>query len=96
MLGKIKELVALQGKLAELKRQLAASSIDLEWFSGKVKMRINGAQEVQSLKIDQSLLALDSDLASKLASCFNEAILKSQALAAQKTKQIVGINIPGF
>ena len=88
--------MALQGKLAELKKQLFQTSIDLEWFSGKVKIRINASQEVESLDIDQSLLAADSDLASKLASCFNEAIRKSQALAAQKTKQIVGINIPGF
>jgi DNA-binding protein YbaB len=96
MFDKMKELFALQGKLTELKRELAASYLDLEWFSGKLKLRINGSQEIKDIYIDPGFLKSQVDIASKLSFCFNEAIRKSQALAAEKTKQIVGINIPGL
>jgi DNA-binding protein YbaB len=59
-------------------------------------MKINAKQEIQNLEIDKSLNSSGLDLSNKLLACFNEAIHKSQALAAEKTKQITGLNIPGL
>ncbi len=85
----------LQGKLQELKKQLAASYADLEWFSGKMKMRINGNQEIIRLEIEPSLFS-DIDLNNKLLRCINEAIQKSQSLAAKAAKEITGFTFPGL
>ncbi len=96
MFDKMKNLLDLQAKVSSLKKELALSSLDLEWFGGKIKMKINAKQEIQNLEIDKSLNLSGLDLSNKLLACFNEAIQKSQALAAEKTKQIIGLNIPGL
>lgn len=96
MFDKMKDLLDLKAKVSSLKRELASSSLDLEWFSGKIKMKINAKQEIQKLEIDGSFNLSAPDLSNKLLACFNEAIYKSQALAAEKTKQITGLNFPGL
>jgi hypothetical protein len=41
-------------------------------------------------------LANKASFEKDLVSCFNEAIKKSQGLAAEKMKQVTGINLPGL
>lgn len=96
MFNKMKDLLDLQAKVSSLKRELALSTLDLEWLGGKIKMKINAKQEIQNLEIDESLDSSGFDLSNKLLACFNEAVHKSQALAAEKTKQITGLNFPGM
>lgn len=94
MFDKMKELMALQLKLSSLKKELSNATLELEWFESKLKIKINAKQEILSLDIDNTLIAPDFNL--KLLTCLNEAIRKSHELAAQKTRQITGIKIPGL
>lgn len=96
MFDKMKGLLDLQAKIAELKKVLANSFLDLEWFAGKIKIRINAKQEIQKLEIDNSFVSYGPELSNRLLACLNEAILKSHELAAEKTKQVTGIKLPGI
>jgi DNA-binding YbaB/EbfC family protein len=92
-----------QGKMLiearRIQKELRNTKIEVEKADGQIKVLLNGEQKVEDVIIDPELLSSDNELLIKnsLREAFNEAIRKSQALAADKMKGIAGdLNIPGM
>ncbi len=97
MFDKMKELMEIKKQAETLKRELDASTIEVNDVRG-IKILVNGSQNFQSLEIGHELLNPDNKkrLESDLLRAMNSAIKKSQNLAAQKMKSMTGLNIPGL
>jgi DNA-binding protein YbaB len=97
MFDKIKNLMEMQKKMQEIKRQLDSSTFEIKSSDGSVTIAMNGSQEVQSVSISADPSYLKAELLERaFKDTFNRAIKQSQALAAQKMKDITGINLPGM
>ncbi len=97
MLDKMKALFEMQKKMQEVKRHLDNTNFDIQSSDGLVKITMNGAQEVKELTIKDNLEDSErAHLACSLKDTFNRAIKRSQDIAAQKMKDVTGVNIPGL
>jgi len=97
MLDKLKQMMEVKRQADQLKKELDVSFIDVNEIEG-IKLNISGSQKLVSVEIDKNLLTESNKekLQSDLLISFNAAIKKSQDLAAQKMKNLTGLNIPGF
>ncbi len=97
MLDKMKQLMEMKKQADQLKRQLDAESVEVNETRG-IKIVINGSQYFQSVEIDPTLLQPENKarFESDLLRSLNTSIKKSQNIAAQKMKSMVGLNIPGL
>ena len=89
----------LQAKLAKAQKELAQATIEASSGGGAVKVTVNGQQQIQSVKISPE--AIDPDdvelLEDLVLAAVNEAIAKSQELAAKRLGKLTGgLNIPGL
>ena len=93
MFDKMKQLMEMKKQADQIKRELDASSVESTDVRG-IKIVINGSQDMKVLEIDQTLLGAENKkkLEADLLRSFNAAIKKSQAIAAQKMKNLM----PGF
>ena len=97
MFDKMKALFEMQKKMQEVKRELDNTSFDIQSPDGLVKITMNGSQEVKEITIKDNLGESEkARLESSLKDTFNRAIKRSQEGAAQKMKDVTGINIPGL
>jgi len=97
MIDKIKQLMEVKRQAEQIKRELENTTIQVSDISG-IKIVINGAQKFQSVEIAESLVNAGNRerLESDLLKSINAAIAKSQNAAAQKMKELTGLNIPGL
>ncbi len=97
MFDKVKELMELKKKADQLKKELEATLIEINEARG-IKMVMNGAQIVQSIDIDESMLtaANKNRIQMDLLKSFNNGVKKSQQAAATKMRNIPGLNLPGM
>ncbi len=97
MLDKIKQLMEVKRQADLIKRELESSRIEANDVRG-IRIVIDGAQHFQSIEIESGLLtAKDKNrLEADLLRSINAAVHKSQALAAQKMKDMAGLDIPGL
>ncbi|MFA5100487.1 MAG: YbaB/EbfC family nucleoid-associated protein [Candidatus Omnitrophota bacterium] len=97
MFDKIKNLMEMQKKMQEIKRQLDGMTFEIKSSDGSVTIGMNGSQEVQHVSITPDAAGLKSDLLERaFKDTFNRAIKRSHELAAQKMKDITGVNLPGM
>jgi nucleoid-associated protein EbfC len=97
MFDKMKALMEMQKRMQEVKKQLDATVFEVESKDGVVKVSMNGSQEVKSVSIQRDLLALEKQgLEESIASAYNRAVKRSHEIAAQKMKEVSGLNIPGM
>ncbi|MCX5694622.1 MAG: YbaB/EbfC family nucleoid-associated protein [Candidatus Omnitrophica bacterium] len=97
MFDKMKGLFEMQKKMQEVKRVLEETNFDIQSSDGLVKITMNGAQEVQEVKIKDSITDQEKTrLAGVLKDTFNRSIRRSQEIAAGKMREVTGINIPGL
>lgn len=89
MFDQAKDLYKLQKQAKQIKDELA--NIHIESTEGGVKTVINGEQNVVSVAIDQAHYNGDTaQLEKDLVVSMNKAIKKSQTIAADKMKDIMG------
>lgn len=90
MFDKMKQLMEMKKQADQIKRELDASDVESNEVSG-IKIVINGSQQFRSVEIDQSLLGTENKakLEQDLLRGLNDAIKKSQNLAAQKMKGVL-------
>ncbi|MFA4888243.1 MAG: YbaB/EbfC family nucleoid-associated protein [Candidatus Omnitrophota bacterium] len=93
MFDKMKQLMDMQKKMQEIKRQLDNTNFDVASSDGLVKITMNGSQEVKGLTIQE---ADKASLEKALMDTYNRAIKRSHELAAQKMKEVTGLNLPGL
>jgi len=97
MFDKFKDIMALQKQAKQIKKDLGKTHIEAE--EGGVIVTINGEQEVISVKINpEHPHATDTKkLEADLQKAFNKAIKKSQEIAAEMMKGVLGgFNLPGM
>ncbi len=91
MLDKMKQMMDMKRKADEIKRELESSEMEIN-NTGAIRIVINGAQNIKSIKIDHNFYQEQpGKLEKDLVLCTNAAVKKSQELAAQKMKQAVGM-----
>ncbi len=92
-------LQALQQKMLETQEALAAQTVEASAGGGAVTVVMTGQQRVQSIKISPDVLSAGDVemLPDLMVAAFNEAMEKSQQLAASKMSEITGgLNLPGL
>lgn len=99
----IKELMqqaqGMQERMAAMQEELAHKSVTGSAGGDMVRVEVNGAQEVLSIKIEESVLASgDRELVEDLVmAAVNDALNKSRELMTQEmTKLTGGLRIPGL
>ena len=89
----------LQAKLAKAQQELADTTVEASSGGGAVKVTINGQQNIQSVEISPEAVNPDDVelLEDLVLTAVNEAISKSQELAAEHLGKLTGgLKIPGL
>lgn len=89
----------LQAKLAKAQEELAEAKIEASSGGGAVTVTVNGQQQVLSVKISPEAIEPDDVemLEDLVLAAVNEALTKSQEMAAKRMGKITGgLNIPGL
>ena len=84
----------MQKSVSDMKQALAQEQVEGTDESGKIKITMNGNQEVLNVSIEPELLTQTEELESGLTQAFNDAIKKSQQLMMDKMKSMQ--DIPGL
>ena len=97
MFSKLKQFKDLRDQAKQMQNVLAQESVEGSADWGKVKIKINGNQEILSVEIDPELLAADNKekLESAIKEATNDAIKKVQRIMAEKMRSS-GFNLPGM
>ena len=94
MFDQAKNLYQLQKQAKDIKKELVNIHIEAE-VEGIIVI-INGEQEVISVTIPESAYQNPKKLDENLVKAFNKAIKKSQQIAAEKMKGVMGsMGFPG-
>ena len=97
MFDKMKQLMEMQSKMQEMKRELENTCFDVLSSDGLVKVTMNGTQEVREIVLQNDAQSREKTILEKsLKDVYNRAIKRSHDIAAEKMKQITGMNIPGL
>lgn len=96
MFDKMKALFDMQKKMQDLKRELENITFEVESSDKTVKVIMNGSQEIKDVKIQDEFVKLEhGHLEAAVKDVVNKAIRRSHDIAAEKMKQITGLNLPG-
>ena len=89
----------LQEKLAKIQKELGEAVLEVSSGGGAVKVTVNGQQKILSVKISPEVInPEDAEMLEDLVlAAVNEAIGKSQELAAKRMGELTGgLKIPGL
>jgi len=95
----LRQIQELQAKLVKAQEELGNMNVEVTAGGGAIKIVINGHQQFQSIDISPEVVNPDDvdflqDIV--LAAC-NEAVQKSQEMAAQNMSKLTGgMKIPGL
>jgi len=95
----LRQIQELQAKLVKAQEDLGNTNVEVTAGGGAIKIVINGHQQFQSITISPEVVNPDDvdflqDIV--LAAC-NEAVQKSQEIAAQNMSKLTGgMKIPGL
>ena len=98
-LSMLKQAQELKSKLDKTQKELSKTIIEVDSGKGAIKISINGQQKIESVKISPKVI--DPDNAERLEGlvlkAVNDAISKSQKIAAKQLKGLTGgLKIPGL
>ncbi len=91
MFNKIKVIKDLRDQAKKIQSGLAEISAEGEAAWGKVKIKIDGNQQILEVKIDDELLKEKSKLEDAIKEAANDAIKKIQKQMAGKMKEMGGL-----
>lgn len=99
MFGSVKQLQQMQQRMMQMQEDLGSQTVEATAGGGAVTIVMDGHQKVHSIKIAPE--AIDPNDAGMLEdlilAAVNEAVEKTQALAAKQISAITGgIKIPGL
>jgi DNA-binding YbaB/EbfC family protein len=95
----MKQAQEMQAKMARAQEELAAKEFEVSSGGGMVKVRMNGAQEVLAVTIEQEVFGEgDKEMLEDLiVAALAEAREKAAALTQEHMAQVTGgLNIPGL
>jgi DNA-binding YbaB/EbfC family protein len=91
----LKQIQELQAKILEAQEALGQETVSVSVGGGAIKVVISGDQKVKSMEIDPAVLEDVEMLQDLIIAAINEAIEKSQQLAADKMSAFTG-GLPGL
>lgn len=95
----MKQAQQMQAKMAMLQNELAEREVEASSGGGMVKVKVNGKQELLSIKINPECVDA-SDVATLEELVFtavNQAMKQSQDMVSQAMSKVTGgLNIPGL
>ncbi len=95
----LKQVEELQAKVVQAQEALAQETVTVSAGGGAVKVTITGGQRVKSIEIDPQVVDPQEVgmLQELIMAAVNEAIERSQELAAQRMSALTGgLKIPGL
>lgn len=97
MFNKLKQFKDLKNQASQIKAQLAEETAEGSADWGKIKIQMNGNQEVLSVEIDPELLSSDNKekLETAIKDATNDAVKKIQRKMAEKMQES-GFSLPGM
>ncbi len=98
MFSKLKEIKDLRTQAKTIQNALKDEHVESSAAWGKLKLKMNGNQEVESVEVDPELLSpgKKSDMEKAIRDAVNEANQKVQKIMAEKVRKSGGLNIPGM
>jgi len=101
MFDKAKQLYQLQKKAKEVQKDLKNTEVEARSSDGTIHVIISGDQKIKQIKIDEIYFdqSKKRELEEKLVRVIAEGLSRAQAVAAEKTKGLMGdlgINVPGL
>lgn len=98
MFSKLKEIKDLRDKAKTIQSMLADVHVDTTAAWGKVKVKMNGNQEIEMIDIDPELLSptKKTEVEKGLKDAIGEANKKVQKIMAEKVKEHGGLDLPGM
>ncbi len=97
MAGMMKKMQKLQGEMGKMQEELKTRTLEATAGGGAIKVIITGEKQIQSLKIDPSVVdAEDMEMLEDLVTAaVNEAIKKVDDMMAQEMGKLTGgMNLP--
>jgi DNA-binding YbaB/EbfC family protein len=95
----MKQVQKMQADMGKLQDQLGEMTVEATAGGGAVKIVISGKQEVKEIVLDPEILNPEEQemVQDLLLAAFNEALRKSQDMAAQEMSKITGgLKVPGL
>jgi len=101
MFDKAKQLYQLQKKAKEVQKELKNTEVEAQSSDGAVIAVFTADQKIKSIEISQDALNPENkrELEDKITRVISEGISRAQAVAAEKTKGLMGemgLNLPGM
>lgn len=93
------QLKKMQDEMVKTQEALAHERLTVTAGGGAITIVISGAQRIQSVVVSPELLASNDPemLGDILVAAFNDAMEKSQAMAAERLNAVTGgLGLPGF
>jgi len=99
-MGKIlKQAQKMQAQMSKIQDELASKTVEATAGGGMVKVEVNGAQELVSIKIEKEVVDPEDIemLESLVQAAVNEGMRKSRELVNEEMSKLTGgLNIPGL
>lgn len=96
MFNKIKAIQELKTQANQIKKVLEQEIVEGQGGWGKVKIKMDGNQDVKSVEISEEIVGDKNKLESAIREAVNDTIKKAQKVMAQKMSQMGGLNLPGL
>lgn len=96
MFNKIKAVQELRSQANTIKKALAEETVEGQGGWGKVKIKMDGNQDVKSVEIAEDILGDKSKLETAMKEAINDTVKKVQRVMANKMSQMGGLNLPGL
>jgi hypothetical protein len=96
MFNKLKQFKNLRDKAKTLQNSLSEEKIEASAAWGKIKMVMDGNQEVKSVTIDPELLTSKEKTEIAVKDVVNDAVKKVQKVMAEKLRKDGNFNFPGL
>ncbi|PIU24370.1 nucleoid-associated protein, YbaB/EbfC family [Candidatus Berkelbacteria bacterium CG08_land_8_20_14_0_20_39_8] len=97
--SKAKDLYRLQKQAREIQRELKDTEIEAKSNDGWVSVVFNGEQHLTEVTLSEEALKPENkkELEKQIQNTVSQAISRSQALAAEKMKDVMGgMGLPGM
>jgi DNA-binding YbaB/EbfC family protein len=94
MFSKIKQIQELRSQANQIKKALSDETVEGTGGWGKVKITMDGNQEIKKVDISQEIIGDKAKIEAGVAEATNDAIKKVQRVMAQKMSQMGGF--PGL
>ena len=96
MFSKLKQFKDLRDQAKKIQDVLKDVTVEGTAAWGKIKVSMNGNQEVTSVSIDPELLSDKAKLEDAVKEAYNDTVKKAQRAMADQMRKSGNLNLPGL